>query len=122
MHISVCVLRPDDSQNPRLLDRRDPTAYGPTSRGCTSSLPYLGLPIRSPAPPLSLHCPGLSPYHYRRRGPTNNPPGISGEISRYLSSRHGLLLRWPHHYLLVRHEPKWAHRTEYWYWVDDWIR
>ena len=106
---SLLLLCSDDSQDPRLLDRGDPVAYGPTSRGCAGSLPDSGLPIRPPPPPVPIHLPGLLAHHGRPRDPTDNPSGFPRAIPRHLSGRNGLLLRRSHHRLLVCHEPDRAH-------------
>ena len=120
--ISVLLLCPNNSQDPRLLDCGDSIAHSPTSGSRICPLPHLRLPLRPPPPPPPLYYPRLPNHHCRSCDPTNRPPQFPHAVPRHMSDRHGLLLRRSHHHLLVPHESGRTHATEHRQRVDDWIR
>lgn len=118
---SLLLLRSDDSQDPRLLDRGDPVAYSSTSRSCPRPLSPLGLPIRPPPPPLPIYHSRLFAQYNRPRNITDNPPRFPRAIPRHLSGRNGRLLHGSHRHLLVRHELERAHAKKHWHCLYDWF-
>lgn len=113
MQISLLVLCPHNSQDPRLLGCTDPTTHSPTSCSCPSPLSHLRLSIRSPPPPLPFHIPRFPNHYSWPCDPTHRPPQLPRAIPRYMSSRHGLLLCRSHNHLLVPHEPERTHAAEH---------